>query len=182
MLIEQWKAVVGYEGFYEVSDQGRVRSVDRFVKNNYGDGSQHRVKRRGIVMKVRENRYGYLYLVISKQGKPKTISVHRLVAMAFIGEITDGLEVNHIDGCKTNNRVENLEIVTHAENIHHAMRTGLRNNKGERHNRAKLTETQVLEIRAKMDGGASGTVLAEEYGVYYTAIYKIARRELWKHI
>lgn len=108
---EIWKSIDGYEGLYEVSNFGRVKSLER------------RVKKRNFTMLVRErilhHRFvgdGYAGVSLSKNGKVKTFSIHSLVAKSFIGKIEKGYDVDHIDRCKTNNNVANLEIVTHQEN------------------------------------------------------------------
>lgn len=100
-MIEEWRTVVGYEGLYEVSSYGRVRSLDRYVKSSYGAYRLHK----GKVLSPGVRPDGYL--VVSLQ--EKMFRVHRLVAGAFIPN-PDGLPaVNHIDEDKTNNRVDNLE-------------------------------------------------------------------------
>lgn len=111
--IENWKPVVGYEGLYEVSDWGRVRSLDKYIKN-WPKGIRL-VK--GRVLKPGRHRKGYLLVVLNKDGVMKTCKVHRLVAIAFIPN-PDGLpQVNHKDENKHNNRVENLEWCDNKYNI-----------------------------------------------------------------
>ena len=94
---EEWKAIPGYEGLYEVSSEGKVRSL-----NYRGTGKVR-------VLKLSVNRYGYLQVHLCKEGKVKNYRVNRLVAQAFIPNPNNLPEVNHIDEIKTNNRVENLE-------------------------------------------------------------------------
>ena len=128
---EEWRDVVGYEGLYQVSNCGRVKSFKKdkakIIKSNPGIG-------------------GYLRVVLCKDFDKKNRFVHVLVAQAFIPNPEGKRQVNHIDGDKNNNRVSNLEWVTPAENIHHAFETGLRKI-GCEHFRAKLTAEQVREIR-----------------------------------
>ncbi len=109
---EEWRPVVGYEGYYEVSSLGRVRGVDR--KDARG------AFRPGIIRKTRiDKRTGYEYVYLRKDGAEKNCTVHRLVAQAFI-PIPDGeVEVNHINENRTDNRAENLEWVTRAQNSNH---------------------------------------------------------------
>lgn len=104
-MMEEWRPVVGYEGLYEVSNTGRVRSFDRYVK--YSNGQIHLHK--GKVLSPGKNTKGYLSVVLNCSGKRKTITVHRLVTEAFIPNPDNLPEVNHKDEDKTNNRVENLE-------------------------------------------------------------------------
>lgn len=97
---EKWKPVVGYEGLYEVSNFGRVKSL-----------------RRGIIMKLQINQDGYPYVGLFRDGKPKMKTVHRLVALAFLENPQNYPEVNHIDEVKHHNNVENLEWCTHKHNL-----------------------------------------------------------------
>lgn len=115
---EIWKPVVGYEGRYEVSNLGNVRS---FVSNCNGRNIKPIV---GKILK-QYDRKGYNKVMLSKDNKVKDLAVHRIVVESFISTIPKGMQVNHIDGNKRNNRLENLEIVTQSENMKHAYRTGL---------------------------------------------------------
>jgi len=111
-----WKPVKNYEGLYEVSDDGRVRST----------------KRRGSAGRELKpfNLKGYRRVSLSFKSKPIDYMVHRLVANAFIGNPDNLPHVNHIDGDKSNNIVSNLEWCSHLQNMHHAWRTGLMSNVG----------------------------------------------------
>lgn len=103
---EVWKDIIGYEGLYQISNLGQVKRDGRILKQNL-DGR------------------GYLGLALSKNGKAKTNRIHKLVAWHFVGGFNEGLQVNHIDGNKQNNKSTNLEWVTHKENAIHAVNTGL---------------------------------------------------------
>lgn len=170
---EQWQAVVGYEGIYEVSDRGRVRSLDRI------DASGHR--RRGRIRALQIAKRGqYVVVTLSRDGQKRAHKVHQLVALAFLGLAPPGTEVNHCDGNKAANVPGNLEYLTHAENIRHAARTGLaRPARGERNGRAKLTSTQVAEIRLLRQGGVRTALLAERFGVSRSMVCRILRGEGW---
>ena len=109
----EWKAVSGYEGLYEVSSDGAVRSIPRL-------GSH------GKELKQNKTRHGYLDVCLSKNNKKKRFKVHRLVALAFIANDLNKPEVNHKNGVKTDNRVCNLEWVTRSENERHAFKNGLK--------------------------------------------------------
>ena len=112
---EQWLSALGFEGWYEVSDQGRVRRM-RKANRTYS----------GRILKPTINPDGYSMVELwTGRGTSTRIAVHRLVAMAFIGPPEARHEVNHIDGNPSNNVRENLEWVTHAENMQHAHRIGL---------------------------------------------------------
>lgn len=122
---EIWKPVKGYEGLYEVSDQGRVRSIVRQV-NGRGSGTH---KAGGRMIKP-FNRYAYIGIVMSKENKARQYYLHRVVAEAFIPNPDNKPEVNHIDGDKFNNNASNLEWVSHSENGKHAYKIGLRTKRG----------------------------------------------------
>ena len=119
---EIWRDAPGYEGLYIVSNKGEVKSL------NY-----HRTKKENI-MKPRKNKKGYLQIQLSNKGKVKNISVHRLVAEAFIPNPENLPEVNHIDECKTNNNVNNLEWCTRKYN----------NNFGTRNERSGIAISKAL--------------------------------------
>lgn len=116
----EWENVVGYEGLYMVNRRGDVVSLDR-LKGQFGSG--RRVK--GRIMTQRKNHKGYKTVHLSKQGKGRWVLVHRIVAKAFIENPLNKPQVNHIDGDKENNCVENLEWVTGSENARHAADSGL---------------------------------------------------------
>ena len=102
---EIWKDVIGYEGWYQVSNLGRVKSLDRVVK--YKNGKTYKYKEE--IRTLTKDNKGYLRVLVSKNGKHQNLRVHRLVAQAFIPNPRDLSQVNHKDEDKTNNRVDNLE-------------------------------------------------------------------------
>lgn len=108
---ELWKAIPDYEGQYEVSNNGRIRSIERFVQFN---GTLSLVK--GKPKKTRTDSYGYQVVSLSKNGKEKTMKVHRLVALAFIPNPENKPFIDHINCIRNDNRVENLRWVTFKEN------------------------------------------------------------------
>lgn len=114
---EVWRDVVGYEGYYVVSNKGIVKGLDRKLNNNRFY--------KGKILKQREDKNGYLVINLNKGGDAKTLKVHRLVAISFLGIIDGKNEVNHIDGDKKNNIVSNLEWVNSSENQIHAFKIGL---------------------------------------------------------
>jgi hypothetical protein len=120
--MELWKDVKGYEGFYEVSNLGRVRRVCKYVGS--GLRFNDHVLRRGGVLKQNKKRNGYLTVDLSKDNTVKTISVHRIVAEAFLEKIDGKDFVNHKNCNREDNRVENLEWCTPKENSEHAKRNG----------------------------------------------------------
>ena len=112
MNVEIWNDIPGFEGLYQVSDCGQVKSCERFVKHWRG-GNQILKER---ILKPGLNTRGYYYVVLSKDGKGKNFFIHRLVALAFL-EGDNTFTVNHKDECKTNNHVSNLEYLTQADNV-----------------------------------------------------------------
>lgn len=119
---ERWLPVVGYEGFYEVSDQGRrVRSLDRIIKDKTG-----RVRHwRGRVMKQKRNcSRGHMYVDLKVDAKCSSRSVHGLVAAAFLGPRPDGLQIRHLNGIPSDCRLVNLAYGTQSENMLDSVRHG----------------------------------------------------------
>lgn len=114
---KEWKEVKDFEGLYAVNNVGEVRSLDRQVYHQ-GNNSYHNIK--GKILSTRINNSGYISVRLSKGGKTFTRFPHRLMAEAFIPNPLNKGETNHRDGNKLNNTVENLEWLTHSENIQHA--------------------------------------------------------------
>ena len=110
---EIWKDIKGYEGFYQVSNMGRVKSLDREII--YKDGRVYKYNGQ-IIKTYKNNNNGYLTVTLRKNSNIKTFDVHRLVALHFVEGYKDGLVVNHIDEDKTNNKYTNLEWCTYSYN------------------------------------------------------------------
>ena len=113
---EIWKDIPNYEGYYQVSNLSRIRSVDRFFISKKGK----KVNVKGQIIKHITNGSGYKQVCLYKNGKQKIILVHRLVAISFINNINNKPQINHIDNNPANNKIENLEWTTQSENIRHA--------------------------------------------------------------
>ena len=175
---EQWKDVVGYEGLYQISDLGRTKSKERKTINSAIGFQTVREK----IKKTIKNKHGYIKVSLSKLGKNIYFSAHRLVALAFIPNPENKPTVNHIKGITWDNRTSELEWNTISENRTHAYQTGLQIGAiGEKAGACKLTEKQVLEIRAI---GKTKTLkeIGGKYKVSPHAISKILNRKTWKHI
>src|SRR4051812_7731007 len=125
--MEQWKDIQGYEGCYQISDIGNVKSLSR---ERFGNGRQTGITKERI-LKFNKDTSGYNVVKLYKNGSKKCPKAHRLVAKAFIPNPNNKGEINHINGVKTDNRLTNLEWCTHTENIRHADATGLRDVCGE---------------------------------------------------
>ena len=115
----EWRAVVGYEGLYEVSDSGAVRSLDRIKRNRWGDYTQ-----RGRILKAATTKDGYPIVALMRDGELKSHRVHVLVLAAFVGPRPDGLQACHFDGDPSNNRIENLRWDTGSANTLDKIRHG----------------------------------------------------------
>ena len=163
---EIWKDIPNYEGMYQVSNLGRVRSLW------FGN---ERVLKLGF-----SGRGGYHLVVLCKGGAKKNKSIHRLVMLAFVGE--SDLQVNHKNGIKTDNRLENLEYCTASENTQHAYDTGLSvGRKGEDNHKSKLTEVQAHQIKYEHQG-LTLQAIAEIYGIAMSLVSLIRSGKRWKHI
>ena len=168
---EIWRDVVGYEGNYQVSNYGRVKSSYRGLNR---------------ILRPTVNPDGYIYFRLSLQNNLKGKLAHILVATAFIDNPKNKIQVNHIDGLKWNNYVENLEWVTPSENQYHAYRTGLRKEpQGEERYNAKLTSKDVYFCRRvykPRDKKFGVNALAQKFGVTPTAMSKIIRGKTYKNV
>lgn len=174
--MEEWKDIAGFEGMYQVSNVGQVRSLDRVDNRGY--------KQKGRTVKPSTSK-GYQNAHLCKLSKYTTISIHRLVALAFISNPDNRPQVNHIDGNKQNNHISNLEWATAKENINHAWDNGLSNHSGENHTLSKLTEDDVRFIRDNYNPDMpefGQKALAEKFSVKQPVISKIVHRKSWKHV
>lgn len=174
---EIWIDIINFEDQYQISNFGRVKSLERIDTKG-----QIRYQK---ILSSRQDKGGYLRVVLCQNSKMYNFIVHRLVAIHFLitPENYKDLTVNHKDGNKLNNHPSNLEWLTIADNNKHAYMTGLKDNKGEKHGEAKLTEKQVLNIRyLNKIKWFNQKELAHIFGVSKTLIGKIVNRESWTHI
>lgn len=136
-MIEIWKDIKGYEGLYQVSNLGNVKSLERYVTAPQ-NGGKRLLKEKSLKQSI--SKTGYYVVALSKNHVAMTKKVHRLIAEAFIPNLLDKPHINHIDGNKLNNDIINLEWATHKENTQHAFRIGIMNN--DRNNKS----TYCLEL------------------------------------
>lgn len=180
-LPEDWRAVKGYEGQYEVSGLGRVRSLDRDVPCLSRWGSPRLLKVRGRVVRPWKSTGGYLCVELFSEGTGGKFQVHRLVASAFIGE-PHGKHVNHIDGDKRNNCSPNLEYVTPKENTAHAIANGLMTPIGESNPAAKCTADQIREAHAMVLVGATHGQASKAVGLPVSTIVSACLGNTWRSL
>lgn len=150
----KWKDIPGYEGLYQVSESGIVRSLDRIVTQQ-GRGKAFDGKRKGRELKQHEQNNGYMIVQLCKNGEKKAVTVHRLVAEAFLGRKECHQDVNHIDGNKKNNSANNLEWTTRRNNILHSYRILKR--KKSNCKSVKCRETQEMFNSIREAGKSTGT-------------------------
>lgn len=175
---EVWKDIAGWEGQAQVSNYGRVRTMDKWIAAPRG-------KTRFIAGRMRKpaNNNGYDLIILKCPGKKMSALVHRLVAEAFIGPV-GALQINHIDAKKRNNHVSNLEIVTAKQNIEHRDRLGLRTPaKGSKVGGSILVEEQVEQILELLTQGTlTQREIAKKFGVSFSTVHLISKRRTWRHV
>lgn len=172
---EVWRPIVGWEGLYEVSNCGRVRSLDRWVRCKLNS----RQFREGKIRVPIIDKDGYEKVTMSGGGKFKIMPIHRLVAIAFIPNPENLPEINHKDLDKRNNRDENLEWYDNKRNIHHAISKGRRHAVTNPRCARKLTIEQVQAIRKLRFEGLSYRKIGKEFGIHNTTVWAIVNDETW---
>ena len=136
VLEERWLPIPDYEGWYDVSNWGRVRRIKAYNSTHVGR-----------ILKQSNDGRGYMEVCLCKNGEHHIARAHRLVMSAFVGLCPEGSEVNHKDGVKTNNHLDNLEYVTRSENAIHSHNMGLQSQRGENNANSILKEDDVHKIR-----------------------------------
>lgn len=175
--MEEWRAIIGWEGLYEVSNLGRARSLDRWVRVKTVKNARL-VRGRLLKGAIFD---GYIFLHLREVGRSSRKPLHTAVAEAFIGPRPDGMEVCHNDGNRQNASADNLRYATRAQNHADMIQHGT-HQIGERHPMAILNEQAVVRIRnTERRGGYLGT-LAKEYGVTPQAIHRVVTRKSWAHV
>lgn len=160
---EVWKKVKGFEWAYEVSNFGRVKSLTRKVKHSlFGEQLW-----KGKILTPNKYRSGHLYVqLLDRNNKRHIFGIHQLVALNFLG-YKENCEINHKDGNPANNRLENLEWVSHSRNIKHAYEIGL--------SKRKITKEQEKELKKMFEQGIKRSIIAEKFNLSIGGVYWIAR-------
>lgn len=179
-MIERWLPVVGFEGTYEVSDLGRVRSLDRVVRQRHHYGAMMDRHLRGRLMAQTPDTDGYLGVGLHAGGESLQAKVHRLVLAAFVGPKPEGMQGCHKNGRPSDNRLVNLRYGTPLENTADSFRHGTFRH-SERHRKAKLNRYDVAIIRAAR-GKVTQVALAVEFNIPQSNVSSIQLRKTWKHV
>jgi hypothetical protein len=172
----KWKSAFGLSGLYEVSDSGQVVRIATYGRNP-------KPIRRALKPHKKPN--GYLAIDMQRDQERHRFYVHRLVWQTFRGVIPNGLEINHRNGDKADNRLKNLELITRSDNMLHSFQTldpSLNRSFGATHHKAKLSEDDVKEVLRLSTAGNSRNKIAELFGVSGTAIGYILNGRNWKQL
>jgi hypothetical protein len=190
--VEEWRDIPGYEGLYQVTNTGMVRSLDR-------------PHRKGQMMspQVDKSRYGHVKYHLCKNGKMRGFYAHQLVMLAFVGPCPEGMEVRHLNGVPGDNRVQNLRYGTAKENSQDSILHGTKQRcaaklsaymkakhasgehaycHGEKSHFSKLTEPEVLHIRELREGGAALKAIGLLYDLDHRHVWRIVNRKAWAHV
>lgn len=163
---EIWKTINGYTD-YHISNYGNIKSFNQNKER---------------ILKPNDNGYGYLSVFLCLHNKRHKFYIHRLVAQTFIPNTNNKQEVNHKDGNKQNNRVDNLEWCTSSENHKHAFNLGLQSLYGENHTQSKLTENNVLVIHGLCLSGMKQKEIGIIYNISQSHVYNIVNGKRWNHL
>lgn len=179
MLSSNVVDIKGYEGVYAISDDGRVYSHSRLVKASFG----RMILMKGRWLKQNVNANGYLYVSLYNDNGRRNCLVHRIVAQHYLGNGEPSQQVNHIDGCKSNNSVANLEWVTPSGNVLHSYKIGIREAiRGEDNANAKITESDAKKIKELVSNGAKQCDVADQFGIHNSIVSRIVRGKAWRHV
>jgi hypothetical protein len=180
---ENWQNIPNFESYYQVSNLGRVRGLDRIIIDK--NGKKKRIK--GQIIKPQYATNGYLFIRPCKNGIKSNFLLHRIVAQMFISNPQNKQEINHKDFNKTNNVFTNLEWCTHSENHKHLFHKGIRNkyfinNTGSNNGRTRLTEDKVKQIKILLLNGKKHKDIAKLYDVSKSVVDQISSGKNWKHV
>lgn len=160
-MLSLWKDIIGYEGLYQINQIGEVISTRR-------SGSK------GTILKVGRTNRGHKQVTLSKNNIRKTFSIHKLVYINFIGEIPEGMQIDHVDGIKDHNYPENLRPTTASQNVQYAYILGL--------NKSKLNIDEVKQIKRLLREGDSIRKIGKLFNVSGSVIFSIKHNKTWNHV
>lgn len=173
---EEWRPVAGYDGWYDVSNRGRVRSW----RQRRAQPPVRAIEPK--LMKCSLTKSGYMRIgLTSADGTRRSYDAHRLVGQAFLGDLPSGMETCHGDGNRANNHIDNLRYDTSVGNMRDRISHGTHPG-GERNARALVTEAQVVEIRRRRAEGEKIRPLADAYGIHESTVVAITNRRSWQHV
>lgn len=175
-----FKELDGYKGYFKANTIGEIHSIDRFI---YSEGIVKKRFLKGHKMRIWKNHRGYCLVTLGKDGVKKAKVVHILIAETFIPNPENKPEVNHKNGLKDDNRIENLEWCTRLENQHHSINVLGNHFCGEKHTLSKLTESDVRNIiELHKTGNYTYVEIAKMYRMEETQMARIVKRKSWKHL
>jgi hypothetical protein len=174
---EVFKDIPEWEGVYQVSNIGRVKSLPRTIVSCTGKV----YNRKERILKQTTNEDGYKIVYLSKDSKDFSYGVHRLMAKAFLLNPEGKPMVNHKNAVRSDNFIDNLEWCTNAENIQHSFNLGISSNKGEKHPRAIFTMEKVRAIREELTRGKTPLEVANQFGIKRRNVYAIRDKQNWNY-
>lgn len=172
--MEEWRDIPGFEGLFQVSNMGNVQRIAHC--------DQYRRKANLGPATFKPNKRGYWEVMLGRPKFRRLYLVHRVVMLAFVGPCPEGLQVNHINGDKRDNRLVNLEYVTGSENMRHASAMGKLNHAGMRGPSRKVSDQDVLIMRALFERGLGIKELVRLSGLSNSQVRRIKNRETWTEI
>lgn len=172
--MEELRPIPGLEGIYLCDSSGNIYSTKKKGRHLQPFGPTKQIK-------ASKRRDGYLQCHFRLHGKEIAPLVHQVVIRTW-GAAGHGTEVNHKNGVKSDNRIENLEWVTRSENLKHAREVLGKHQKGVAHSQARLTDSDIRAIRRLRHNGGSAASIAKKFGVSHDYIYEIANKTAWDHI
>jgi len=178
---ENWKDIKGYEGLYQVSNLGRVKSLERYCDDSIG---RHRLLKERILKPglTGNKKHNHKTVCFREDNAPYYYLVHRLVLIAFSGDCPEGMEASHLDGDSLNNNKDNLSWETHKENNDRRIGHGT-DQFGERNPRSKFTDAEIIKMREKYsDRRISLKEIGKIYNVNGSCIGDILSRRTWRHV